>query len=70
MGTDKKIIYISKILGTSFQQELQSPVSQTSDEMTQGFGKLEINMDSSVRNAWKCERSKNFPFHSTMVATL
>ena len=30
-----------------------SPIPPTSDEMTQGFGKLDINMDSSVRTARK-----------------
>ena len=30
-----------------------SPIPPTSDEMTQGFGKLDINMDSSVRTAHK-----------------
>ena len=30
-----------------------SPIPQTSDEMTQGFGKLDINMESSVRSARK-----------------
>ena len=55
-----------QILGTSFQHWSPSPVSPTSDEMTQGFGKLDINMDSSVGTTWKCERSKNFPFHSLL----
>ena len=33
-----------------------SPIPPTSDEMTQGFGKLDINIDSTVRTARKLNK--------------
>ena len=44
------------MLGTSFQELSPSPIPPTSNEMTHGFGKLNIDIDSTVRTARKCDK--------------